>query len=802
MLLNYLKIALRTMLRYKSFSVINILGLTIGLTAFLGISLYVADELSFDSFHENKDRIYRSLTSAEWDGRTVKWGGSPNLLAPTAMKEIPEVEKATRYFHHNFGSMAFVSTETENFTEQNLYFADPEFLDIFTLPIIKGAARAKLIDRPGTVIISERAAEKYFDTSDPIGKVLTIDNNMKLEVTGVYKTLPANSFFQAEMIASFSSNWFGQDRNQSWGNASFDSFFLLHEGVSQDAAYEKMTAMLLKNVPADRQWFKISLQPLSDIRLHSGDLDPTADRRVYGDYKQVKILIGLATIILLIASVNYMNLSTAQSQRRNKEVGIVKTLGGTFSQLTRRFYLEASVFVGASLLISLAAFGFLLPMFNALSGKAITMEFISSSWFWLGFISIWIILTVLAGLYPALYLSSFSPKLVLQKTSASGSQAFMRKGLVVFQFSVSIILIICSVVFYQQMNFIRNKKLGYQPEQVVAVMTTPVKDRDQAVSLKTSYEALGDVVSVSRTQSYPGMSTSSRNILRDGESEESGGGSLLLTMRATHEILSVLNIKLLAGKTLPETKDPNDTTVQVVVNKATVDYLGLSPEEAIGKRVNIQGFNEMTDIVGVTEDFHFTTLRQQISPFCFHNSTQTESYSYLLVKVNTANLSGTIKQLENIYTKNVAASFEYTFLDQHLNSLYRAEQNLGRVVMVFAGLAIFVACLGLYALAAFTAEQRTKEIGIRKVLGASVSHVVGMLSRDFMILVIIAFVIGIPVGYYMMDKWLESFAYKTDITVVVFLSAGLISMLIAGVTVSFESFRAARTNPVESLRSE
>lgn len=800
MLFNYLKIALRTMLRYKSFSVINILGLTIGLTAFLGISLYVVDELSFDNFHENKDRIYRSITNASWDGKTVRWGGSPNLLAPTAMKEIPEVEKATRYFHHNFGSMAFVSTEHENFTEHNLFFADPEFLDIFTLEVLKGAAKSNLLDRSGTVIISDRAAKKYFPTTEPVGQVLTVDNNLKLEVTGVYKTMPANSFFQPELIASFSSNWFGQDRNQSWGNASFDTFFLMHRGISQQTAQEKITAMMNRNIPAERQWFTSTLQPLTDIRLHSGDLDPSADRRAYGDFKQVKILIGLAAIILLIASVNYMNLATAQSQGRNKEVGIVKTLGGTFSQLTRRFYLEASVFVVASLVISLMIFTLMLPVFNSLSGKAITMSFLASAWFWLGFVTVWILLTVLAGLYPAFYLSSFSPQQVLQKTKSAGSQVFMRKGLVVFQFSVSIVLIICSVVFYQQMNYIRDKKLGYEPEQVIAVMTTPAKE--QVNTLKTSYEALTDVVSVTRAQTFPGMGTSSRAILRDGESDEEGNGSNLLTLRATHEVLNVLDIPLLAGKTLPETKDPNDTTVQVVVNKATVDFLGLTPEEAIGKRVNIQGFGELTDIVGVTEDFHFTSLHQKIGPFCFHNSTQSESYDYLLVKVSTGNLANTVKQLEDIYKKSVPASFDYTFLDQHLNNLYRSEQNLAQVVMIFSGLAIFVACLGLYALAAFTAEQRKKEIGIRKVLGASLTQVVTLLSRDFMVLVLISIVIGIPVGYYLMDKWLQDFAYRTDITLLVFIAAGVISLLIAGATVSIESFRAAKTNPVSSLRSE
>lgn len=622
---------------------------------------------------------------------------------------------------------------------------------------------------------------------------------MELEVTGVYKDFPSNSFLQAELIASFASNWFGQDRNQSWGNASFDSFFLLHEGVSKETADEKITAMLLKNVPEDRRWYTIALQSLLDIRLHSGDMK-ASDDRVYGDLSQVKILMALAGIIILIAAVNYMNLTTAQSQRRNKEVGIAKTLGATYAQLNRKFYMEAALFVLASLLISVTLFSLLMPAFNELSGKSISMDFINTSWFWMSFFAVWIVLTLLAGFYPALYLSSFSPKSALQKTAASGGQATIRKGLVILQFSISIVLIICSVVFYKQMNFIRDKKLGYEPEQVIAVMTTAAKDREQALTLKTQYEALSDVLSVARSQAYPGTGTSMRNIAREGSEAESG--SSLLTMRATSEILDVLNINLLAGKSLPEIKDPNDTIIQVVVNKATVDYLGLTPEDAIGKVVAIQGFDQQTEVVGVTEDFHYASLHQKIIPFSFHNGTRTEPFNYLLVKVNTGNLVSTVKQLENIFRKNVSASFEYTFLDEHLNSLYRTEQNLSKVVMLFAGLAIFVACLGLYALAAFTAEQRTKEIGIRKVMGASVPHLVGMLSKEFVVLMLIALVIGIPFGYYAMNQWLADFAYRTDIGVTVFVVAGVISLAIAWVTVSFESFKAASINPVKSLRSE
>jgi putative ABC transport system permease protein len=789
--------ALRNMLRYKSFSIINIIGLSIGLTAFLAISLYVVDELSYDRFHEKKDRIYRGVITASFDGEISKWGGVPNQVAPTAMKEIPEVEKAARYFHHNFGDIAFITAGTENFSEKNLFFADPELFDIFTIPLINGGKKNQVLSRPGTVIISEATAHKYFSTIDPIGQVLTVDGKLSLEVTGVYQNMPANSFLQANLIASFSSNWFGQEKNQSWGNASFDTFFLLYKDVSQEAADKKITDMLQRNVPDGQRWYTIALQPLTDIRLHSGELKAN-DNRTYGDYTQVKILIALASIILLIAAVNYMNLTTAQSQRRNKEVGITKTLGATFSQLTRRFYLEAAVFVFIALLISLAVFGFLLPAFNELSGKNITMSFIQSGWFWTGIISVWVLLTLLAGLYPALYLSSFSPKMALQKTAASGGQAFVRKGLVVFQFSVSIILIISSVVFYQQMEFIRTKKLGYQPEQVVAIMTTAA-NRENLISIKSAYEGLSDVVSVGRSQSYPGMGASGRNISRLGET---GSGSSLKTVRATHEVLNVLGIKLLAGQTLPEKKDPADTVTQIVINETTATYLGLSPEAVINTKVNIQGFDGPTEVVGVMEDFHFASLHQGITPFCFHNNPRTEPYNYLLVKVNSGNLPSTMKQLESIYKKNIPASFEYTFLDQHMNALYHSEENLSRVVMLFAGLAILVACLGLYALAAFTAEQRTKEIGIRKVMGATVTHVVALLSRDFMMLVVIAFVIGIPAGYYVMDKWLQGFAYRTDITARVFVVSGALALLIAGITVSFESIKAARANPVNSLRSE
>ena len=792
MLTNYLKIAFRNILRNKTFSLINISGLTFGLVSFLGISLYVIDEFSYDRFHENSDRIYRAVITAEFDGQVNKWGAVPNKLAPSS-KESPEIEKATRVFHHNFGDISFVSPETDQFSETKLFYADPEIFDVFTIPFIQGTAE-KALDRPGTIIISETSAKRYFGDANPIGKTLLVDNARSYEVTGIYEDFPPNSFLQCQLIASFSSIGFGKPDNQNWGNASFETFFLLNKGVQPETVDQKIADLLALEIPQDDRWFNITIQPLLDIRLHSGDLTSSIDRREYGDYKQVKILIALALVILIIAAVNYMNLTTAQAQRRNKEVGISKTLGATFFELNSKFYFEASIFVFISLVLSVVLFYTALPLFNFISGKTILPSFISAGWFWLSFVVLWALLTLISCFYPAFYLSSFSPKSALLNTTHSGGQTSIRKGLVILQFSISIVLIICASLFYKQITFMRDKKLGFQPDQVVAVMISAAKDRQQVTSLKTEFESLAEVKEVAHSQAYPGISTSGYTVSHEGAQQ----GASIATTRASHEILDVLGIKLLAGKTLPETKDPKDTTVQVVINKSTADYLGYSPDEAIGRRVKIF-WNQPTEIVGVTEDFHFTSLHQSIGNYCFNNS-RDNRFIYLLVKIQAGNLTSTIDKLESTFKKIIPAAFEYSFLDQQMAKLYQAEERLSNIVLFFSGLAIFIACMGLYALASFTAAQRIKEIGIRKVMGASVFQLVTMLSKEFIKLVIIAFLIGIPIGYFMMSNWLEGFAYRTDLGVTVFVVSGALAMIIAWITVSFESFKAARRNPVESLR--
>lgn len=795
MLKNYLKITLRNMGRYKTFSIINILGLTVGLTAFLAISLYIMDEFSYDRFHDKIDRIHHVITMPTGEGKTEKWAGVANKVGPAVARDIPEVEKSARILYHNFGGEAFVSAGETRAVEKNLVWADPELLEILSIDLLQGNPR-NVLSRSNTVIISRAAAVKYFGGEDPIGKVLLIDNKNELEITGVFKDMPSHSRFGFQLIAPFQSSWAGLDRKQSWGNASFETLILLQPGADAGAVTKKINAMIERNIPPEERWYTLDLQPLKDMHLYAADIQ--ADAGNAGDINQVKMLSGLSVIILVIASINYMNLSTAQSQRRQKEVGISKTLGASAVQLSRQFYAEASVFVLVAMLLSLTLFLVLLPAFNDLTYKHITDDFLRSPWFWAGFVLLWAVLTLVSGSYPALYLSSLSPNKVLQRAAVgSGGNVSVRKVLVVFQFTASVVLIAGTLVLYGQLEYVRNKKLGYQPEQVVAVSIGGTDRKTQLEALKLEYEKIPGVLRTGIVQTFPGREASGRSIQTPGSKEERASIS---TNRAGAEVIDLLNIRLLAGTSLP-VKAPGDTTTQVVLNKTAADYIGMKPEEAVGQMIRINGFQYPLEVAGVTEDFHFHSLHQPIGAYCFHN-VPTETYNYLLVKVSAANLPATLERLEETFLKIVPSAFDFVFLDQHMASLYQREQHLARVILLFSGMAVFIACLGLYALASFMAEQRMKEIGIRKVLGASVAGIVGMLSKDFMRLVLIAFIIGAPVSYYLMSRWLESFTYRIEIGAGLYALAALLIFATAWITVSLKSAKAAMANPVNSLKNE
>ncbi len=796
MIKSYLKIAWRNLKKNRMFSLINIVGLSIGLAITIVLFLFISNELSFNTMYPKKDRIYRVLTEmgSQYDNET--WATSPPIMAAALKEEITNVETAARVYKHNFGNTAAIRANDQNYTEDMFFWVDQELLTIFDIQLAKGKA-ADVLSRPNTVIISESAAQKYFNQLDPIGKTLLVDNNKQLEITGVYKDFPENSTLDAQIMASSNGSWFFERR--SWGNLSFETYCLLQEKATMDATIAQMNKMLDAKVPENNQWYSLSLQPLKSVHLYSASYQNSYASYI-GDIAEVRNLGYLAVLILLIACMNYMNLTTARLQKSSKEVGISKTLGALTKSLALRFYVETALITAISIVLGILLAILILPGFNALTNQKLTIHLLANGtliWVVLG---IWLVTTLVSGMYPSLYLSKFLPREVLSPSSKQekGNVVF-RKGLVVLQFAASAALIVGVLIIYQQTKYIQNKKLGFSPENIVAISTRGLRGDDNKNALIQEFTKNADVKSVAFAQGYPGMDVSGY-VLQKNESDGEQGLAIQANT-ADANIVDVLKLNLLAGKTLPINKNENDTIVDVILNKKAVDYLGYSPEEAIGKDINIF-YRKTTRIAGVVKDFNFTSLHQPIGAYAFHNHTN-EAKSYVLVRINSGNLSNTLSQLKTVFSRIAPnLDFNYSFLDQNLERLYEREKRTARVTVVFSLLAIIIACLGLFGLAAFTAEQRKKEIGVRKVLGASVVGITQMLSKDFLKLVVAALVIAFPLAFWVMSKWLEGFAYRINIGWAVFAVSGAITVFIALFTVSFQTVSAAIANPVKSLRTE
>ena len=797
MLKHYLLIAWRSLKKNRLFTFLNAIGLASGIAVALLLMLYAKDELSFDKYHSKASLIYRVGLTATFDNKSERWANTPNVTGPAMKAEIPEVEEQARLLYHDYGKTAFVNTADKKFSEKKLYWADGSLFKIFDIKFLRGNP-AEALNDPKKIVLSKSTAYKYFGKEDPIGKLVKVDNKYELEVSGVYEDFPGNSTIDAELIGSFSAiEW--ANKNLVWSNASYETYILVKPNSSPASIEQKLKQIVDKNVAKNDQWFSFWLQPLTDIHLGSGDITNSSTTRV-GDASQVKILIILAIVVLLIASINYMNLATARSQMRFKEVSINKTVGASKFQLAGRFYLETALLLLIAIFISIGILAAGLPLFNRLAEKSLSFNSIFSVDVIGGLLIMAVLIILIAGSYPAFYLSSFRPKELLHTTFRKSSGAgLFRRSLVVVQFVASVVLIISTVIFFQQLKFIQNKKLGYEPTQVVAITTAAAQNALEIESLINAYKSHSTVVDVCRAQTYPGNGGSGRTIYRPDNLDK---GAFIRTNRVTSEFVKVLGLKLLAGNTLPAIKSDKDTTVQVVLNKEAVDFMGYTPEQAIGKEATNLFWEKRTIIVGVVDNFHFESFHKPIGAYGFHNN-DSEWRPYLLVKTTTANLSKTMEQLESVFRKQVPNSaFEFTFIDQFLNTLYKKEQNTAQVVLVFSGLAILIACLGLFGLASFTAEQRTKEIGIRKVLGASLQNVVGLLSKDFLKLVLIASLIAVPVAWYMMQEWLKDFAYRVQLSWWVFAIAVLAALFVALITVSFQAIKAAVSNPVNSLRSE
>ncbi len=796
MLTNYLKLSVRNLLKSPLFTSLNVFGLALGLAVSLLLFLHVRQELSFDQYHSKADRIHRVILHAFWDPSEPEMvANAPNIVGPAMKEAIPAVEQYARLMKHGFGESAFVTAGENKLIEEKVFWADPGVFEIFDIQPLAGDLNASL-SQPNTVALSRTTAVRYFGTSNPVGQSIKIDQMPPLEVKAIFEDFPGNSSLSPNVLGSFKSlKW--ANKRLVWSNASFETWVLLNPDAKPKQVEQQMAALMDKDVAKADQRFSMWLQPLKDVHLYSSDMRYNYCDRI-GDPKQVGILGALALAILLIACFNYMNLSTARSQMRFREVGINKTMGASRRQLAFRFYAETAVLSLASLLAALGFLALGIPLFNQLADKQLTFSLLLEPGTIMAVLGILSGVVVLAGSYPAIFLSSFLPKNLLQTSFRKNSGAgLLRRSLVTAQFTASIVLIIGTVIFNRQMHFLQQKKLGFDPTQVVAITTAAAENKAQLDALMQGCSNLSSVEAVCSAQTFPGNQASVRTLTK---ASDLNGGLELFTNRANAGIEKVLGIPLIAGQMLPQ-KLPDDTLVHVVLSRIAVEYLGFTPEEAIGKKLDCS-LGDNAFVCGVVENFHTESLHNPLSAYAFHDA-ETESQRYLLVKMNTQNLPETMRQIETVFKACLPQSaFEFTFLDERLSSLYRSEQRTASVVMVFSLLSILVSCLGLFGLAAFAAEQRVKEIGVRKVLGASLVGITSLLAKDFLKLVVLAILIASPIAYFFMQRWLADFAYRIDMQWWMFVVAGAVAMAVAFLTVSFQSLKAALANPVKSLRSE
>ena len=806
MLSNYLKIAWRNLIRNKAFSAINIIGLAIGLATCLLISLFVLDELSYDRYNEKADRIVRVIFRGSSAGGKMN---EANVMPPTAQTlkaDYPEVLEATRL---RVGGAPLITVGQKTFRDASIAFADSNFFDVFTLPLLQGNLKTALV-HPNTAVITSAMARTYFGNEDPMGKVLMIKGgNSTYQITGVIDKVPTNSHFQFDLFVSMAS--FSDAKSPSWMTSEFYTYLVLPKGYDYHQLEAKLPQVIEKYMgPQLQQAMGMSLaqfrkkgndiglflQPLTDIHLHS---DFAYDLAPPGNIQYVYSFNAVAVLMLLIACINFMNLSTAGASKRAKEVGIRKVLGSVRQSLTNQFLIESLLLTAISLLLGIGLVYLALPLFNTLAGKELTMNFTANPWLLPGLLGLGLLVGVLAGSYPAFYLSSFQPVSVLKgKFTANTKSIGLRSSLVVIQFFISITLMVCTTVVYRQLGYIQHKKLGYNKDQVLVLPETWLLGKQEDV-FRSQIMQDPRIVNVSTSGYLPAGPSNNNNFFIYPETNST---QLLKTLRydVDYNYIPTLGMQMATGRNF--SRNYGTDSSGVILNETAANLLGWH-ENALGHAItntNNEGHKETYRVIGVVKDFHFKSLHERISPLVMMLGNTSGT---VIVKVKTKDIAELLASLKTQWNQLKAdAPFTYSFLDDRFNATYQFEQKTGQILGLFAGLTIFVACLGLFGLATFTAEQRTKEIGVRKVLGASVTSIVALLSKDFLKLVLVAIVIASPVAWYIMNWWLQDFAYKIDISWWMFGLTGGLAVGIALLTVSFQSIKAALMNPVKSLRSE
>ncbi len=794
MLKNYLRIAFRNLWRHKGLSLLNIIGLTVGMVAFYLIFLYVSNELSYDTMHAKADRIYRIVADIKTPTETLHTNKPAWAIPPHLIGQLPEVQTAVRI---NQGDNWLVDKGDQHFEEDEVAVADSNFFQVFDFPLIKGNPNTVLKD-PYSVVLTQTTAKKFFGDANPIGQSLALTRGKwHATVTGVMKDIPENSQIKATMIISMSTmtRMLNPGLDDEWGNYWADGYVLLKPGASAASLEKKLPAFLEKMDGREMRESKmvptLHLEPLKDVYLYS-----TRDGSKTGNITNVYIFSIVGAFILSIACINFINLTTARSADRAKEVGVRKVVGALKGQLARQFIGESVILCLIAYLLSVLFAALLIYPFNQIAGKVISENIFSHAGYLLILLGVAVLIGIAAGVYPALVLSSFQPVSVLKGRFATGTRGiFLRKALVIVQFTIATALIIGTLVVYNQLNYMRSQDLGFSKDQKVILNT---RGDSAKLVFKQEVSRLPGVLSTAMSGSVPGGGNPGAYSQIENVKGDMQVANLDLYF-VDFDYIPQFKIKIIAGR--PFSRDfMTDTTHAMILNEAAVKMFGYtSPEQAIGKKFNQWGRDGT--IVGVMKDFHFRSLQEVIKPL----SMPIEPRGCDLVSINLDghHLPATIAGIERTWKRILPDKpFTYFFLDEYFDKQYRAEDRFGRLFLYFAILAIFISCLGLMGLASYSTLQRTKEIGVRKIVGASVGSIVLLLSKDFLKLVGWAFLIAAPLAWFFCHGWLEGFAYRTGLSWWIFALAGLAALLIAVLTVSYQYVRAALMNPVVSFRSE
>ncbi len=808
MLQNYLKIAFRNLYRSKSYSAINILGLSLGIACCLLLALYIADEVSYDQHHARLDDIYRINTEFASEHGIDQQGSVSPAIAMGLWAEIPEIESATRALNPPGVAQNLIRYGDNMFYESDGYIADSTFFEIFTYAFLEGDQKTSLVEA-NSVVLADHLARKLFGTTSALDKVININQGgprADYRVTGVYAT-DQNSFLKPNFLTSMTSSGWGAyirtnpNASNEWaGNNFVPSYLRLAPGHDRHVVEAKMNEVLLKHGEASMKALglhkTLHLEPIKDIYLKS---DVGRSPRITYTY----IIASIAAFILLIACINFMNLSTAKASKRATEMGIRKVMGAFRSSLIKQVLGEALVIVILSILVSMVLVQLSLPYFNQLTGKAIGLNGKSVMFFGLALAAIALASGILAGSYPAFYLSSFQPAQVLKgKTALSHASGWLRQSLVVFQFVIAIALVCGILIISEQLKYMEEKDLGFDADARIVLPLRTASASKAYTSLRQELSRNSSVEAVSGAAYVPGSP-----IWQDMMYYPSGGSMETAITHRRNDVdagyLELLDIKLLAGRSFSE--NIAQDSAKIIINRTSSERLGFEPGDIVGRSIffDWRGEQRSFEVIGVMEDYHQISLKAEINPVLFEVPESMDEFQFLIAKVNKENFTATIGAIEEIWKRTINDTpFEYTFLDENIKRQYDEDRKLGSIITIFTFIAMAICCLGLYGLSSYMAERRFKEIGIRKVMGASLSQITGMMSKEFVKLVLVAFAVAVPIAWYAMNQWLEGFAYHVSINAWVFVYAGSAALIIALATVSFESLKAASANPVQSLRNE